>query len=115
MARTSRTSYTTKPKLAFGFGESTLTDARFNRYASGNSRNTNKSNVQLRNKLPGHETKRRTSSSTSTFKKTNVCALGHYRNFPHEMILYEIRGAATNQTSALGPRTINRIKIKSNL
>lgn len=50
----SRPACTTKCKLAFSFGESALTDARFNRNASGNSRNTNKNNLQLRNKLPGH-------------------------------------------------------------
>lgn len=55
--RASRPSYTTKPKSAFSFGERELADARFNRNASGDCRNSKKSNLQLRSKLPGHYTK----------------------------------------------------------
>lgn len=52
--RANRPSYTTKPKLTFSFGERALADARFNRNASGDGRNSKKSNLQLRRKLPGH-------------------------------------------------------------
>lgn len=61
----------------------------------------------------GQDIKQRsTSSHISMFKKTYVCTLGYHRKFPHEIFLHDIYRAATNQTSVLGPTTINKIKIK---